>query len=92
MSPGFFIIMEVFCAQIPDHFPGDNQSGCGGNKSSGTGNIPAHSALPGVRRADAVFPAADGRILQRPDRLFCGIDHLQVLYAPFPAFRAHYPG
>ena len=39
-----------------------------------------------------MFPAADGGILQRSDRLFCGIDHLQVFDPPLAAFSTHHPG
>ena len=84
--PGHIILTEIL-----NNFSRNDQSGSGWYKCSGAGDISAYSTLPGTRRTDTVFPAADGRIFQRSHRLFRGINHFQVLDPPLAAFRTHHP-
>ena len=71
----------------------NDQADDGRHERGGAGDISALGAFPGgPGRADAMLTAADGHILQRPDRRLFRIDDFQRAYAALSAFPPHHFG
>lgn len=85
--------LGALLAQVLDDLSRQDEPCHGGDEGVAAWDVPAVGAVAlGARRADAVGPAADGHILQGPDRLLLGVDYLQLLDSTLPELPAHDPG
>ena len=88
---GHLPVSPVEVRQVLDDLARDDEAHDGGHKRSRARDVAPVGAFSGrAGRADAVVPAADGRVLDGADRLFLRIDDLEMRNAPFLAKLPHH--
>ena len=87
---GCLPVSPVEVRQVLDDLARDDEAHDGGHERSRARDVAPVGAFSGrAGRADAVVPAADGRVLDRADRLFLRIDDLEMRNALLPAELPH---
>ena len=87
---GCLPVSPVEVCQVLDDLARDDEAHDGGHERSRARDIAPVGAFSGhAGRADAVVPAADGRVLHGADRLFLRIDDLEMRNALLPAELPH---